>query len=338
MNTHPFRVVTCLMVGALWTPLPFARSASGQVVEIPDTTETRLSPAMEGQTLLRAPWGSAPGEFGKTDEASRPGPMDFAVIGDDLYVLDTVNARVQVFGLEGRFKTAMPIGTKTADFLCVEPDGNVAVLDAFRQRQLKMFSPSGEFRSSMKLPEAIGLPSAVFTDGRRTWVEERHNRVFELSAVDDQQETAARVVGVLPGRPVLARRGTLHAIRKEERDVLVRVAAANKSEETVTVRFPHRLVSIVTLEANGSDKLCVAAVCESQTAEGQSQRRIVAASITMPAGITGVTSMPDAYITDHYRKLWLLESGDLVQMQTTKEGVRFVRWTLQPVRKGEVSP
>lgn len=336
MRTHPCWVVTYLMLGGPWVWLPFIQSAAGQLIEIPHTAEPQSSSGTEGRILLRAPWGSAPGEFGKTDEASRPGPMDFAVVEDDLYVLDTVNARVQVFGLEGHYKTAIPIGTKTADFLCVGPDGEVAVLDAFCRRQLSVFSPGGKLRRSMKLPEAIGLPSAVFTDGRCTWVEDRHNRVLEISAVDDKEDTPARVVSILPGRPMAAGRGTMHALRKDERDVLIHLAA-KESEETFTVRFPHRLLSIVTLEADGTGNVCVAAVCENQAAEGQPQRRIVATTIERSTIAARVVSMPDAYITDHYRKLWLLESGDLVQMQTTKEEVRFLRWTPEPVQRKEVS-
>jgi hypothetical protein len=305
-----------------------------RVLNVPQPSDSTSSTG-QGKVLLRARWGTAPGEFGTTREGSRPGPMDFAVVGESLYVLDTVNARIQVFGLDGTLKTIIPIATKTADFLCVGPDGNVAVLDAFCKRQLKEFSPAGELRRSMKVPETLGLPSAVFMDGQRVWLEERHDRVFEVSAAESRKDAPARVVNVLPGRPVLSRRGTLHAAKSGERDVVIRVSAANKAEEELAVRFPSRLVSVVTLEADGSDHVCIAGVCESREGTGKAGAKIVATSVTPSGTVAGAVAMPDAYVTDHYRKLWLLKSGELVQMQTSHEEVQFVLWTLQPA-EGEV--
>ena len=65
--------------------------------------------------------------------------MDFAVVGDELFVLDSVNSRVQVFTLDGGFLKVIPIETATADFMAVDDRGNITVLDAFVKRQCKTF-------------------------------------------------------------------------------------------------------------------------------------------------------------------------------------------------------
>ena len=129
------------------------------------------------QVIVRGDWGSSGGQFGKVDEAARPGPTDFAVMGDALYVLDPVNARVQIFGLGGEFRSVIAIGTKTADFLCVDDAGRVTVLDAFVKREFKTFTPRGRLLTQAQLPNEIGLCSAIWSDGARIWIEERHNRV-----------------------------------------------------------------------------------------------------------------------------------------------------------------
>jgi hypothetical protein len=50
--------------------------------------------------------------------------------------------------------------------------------------------------------------------------------------------------------------------------------------------------------------------------------------------IAGTVRMPNAYVTDHYRKLCVSPSGEITQMQTGADGVRFVRWSLTAQAKG----
>ena len=163
-----------LSVG-VWAAMAATQRAAGQVVQVP--LEPACAASVETGVIVRGPWGSGPGQFGKVDEASRPGPMDFAVTDKGLYVLDPVNTRVQLFGWDGGFKQAIPIGTKTADFLAVDERGQVVVLDAFVQRDLRIFSPAGELVAQKRLPGSIGLPSTVLTEDGRIYIEERHNRL-----------------------------------------------------------------------------------------------------------------------------------------------------------------
>ena len=169
------RIRMCFLAAAMSVLPPFVDRAPGEVLQVPPATEgAGMVPA---EVMVRGPWGSDPGQFGKTDEASRPGPMDFAVTDDTLYVLDPVNARVQLFGLDGSFRREVPIGTRTADFMCVDAEGNVTVLDAFVRREFKTFSVSGKLLAHARLPASIGLASAIFSGAGRVWVEERHDPI-----------------------------------------------------------------------------------------------------------------------------------------------------------------
>lgn len=53
--------------------------------------------------------------------------------------------------------------------------------------------------------------------------------------------------------------------------------------------------------------------------------------------IAGTIRMPNAYVTDHYRKLLVSHEGEIIQMQTAEDGVRFVRWTLPTRAAGGTS-
>jgi hypothetical protein len=197
-----------------------APPALGQTCHVPPAAQ---APA---EVILEAAWGPGPGQFGKVDEASRPGPMDFAVANDTLYVLDPVNGRVQVLELDGTSRQQIPLGTRTADFLCVDDSGNVTVLDAFVRREFQTFSASGHLLRSARLPASIGLPSAIFVDGERVWIEERHDRVYELQLAPDNGASPSDIIGTLPGRPLARHRGTVHARKRGTHDVVLRTATA----------------------------------------------------------------------------------------------------------------
>lgn len=306
--------------------------AAGQVVRVsPEPTRVASS---EADVIVSGSWGSGPGQFGKVDEASRPGPMDFAVTDRGLYVLDPVNARVQLFDWNGSFIQAIAIGTKTADFLAVDERGQVIVLDAFVKRDLRIFSPAGEPVAETSLPGSIGLPSAVLTESGRIYIEERHNRVYELSVAGDRSGASAQVVGVGAGRPRLGRDAAIHVTKEGTHAVALRTARDAASARPVTLQFPRPITAIVGVESDESGRIYVAATSPRDPNRNAWKMDIFLA-VTAPDGrLVGSLCLPDAYITDHYRKLGVSRAGDIIQMQTTADGVRFVRWTLPTPAEG----
>lgn len=298
----------------------------GEILEVPQIAAHAGPDRME--VLVRGRWGPHLGQFGKVDEASRPGPMDFAVTDDRLYVLDPVNARVQAFDLDGDFRREIPIGTRTADFMCVDAGGNVTVLDAFVRREFKTFSASGELLAHATLPASIGLCSAVFADGDRVWIEERHNRVFEVRAEQDKRGAPAQIVGALTGRPLGRNYSAVHARKKGTHEAIIRLATPEQTAERVTLRFPRPVASIVALESDDCGQVYLAAACPRAPRAERPGTDIVLVVIAPGGELAGSICMPDAYVTDHYRKLFVSRKGEVIQMQTTEDEVRFVRWTL----------
>jgi len=330
MNTSSVRrfrgvlwIVTMVFVCPGWAA-PEAPPA-GAVLSVVEPRDVR-DPRPAGQLIVRANWGSGPGEFGKVDEASRPGPTDFCVVDGLLYALDPVNARVLVFDLEsGAFEREVAIGTRTADFLHVDRGGRISVLDPFVQRELRMFDSSGTMRRRVKLPAEIRLASAVFTDEDRVWIEERHDKVIEIAASAASEGGAARVVETLPGRPLPDRR-RLHARKAGESEVAIRITSAEGGEAVTTVRFGGALASVSALEADAQGNVYVA-VRRPRRPEGERETAdIVVARVAADRSGCDSLVMPDAYVTDHYRKLLVTPGGEVIQMQTFEDGVRFVRW------------
>ncbi len=319
MKVSPYRVVIGLM---LWL-LPAALSAAD--VDVVEVAEPSAGAA--GQVIVGGSWGTAPGTFGKVDEASRPGPMDFAVQGDSLHVLDPVNRRVQVFGLDGTLERVIDIGTATADFIAVGDDGRIAVLDAFNDRELRVFAPEGALLATARLPAALRLPSAVFVQEDQFLVEERHSRVHALRIESGRHGAAARLVGTQSGRPRAEQAGTMHAAKRGAREVVLGQSEGDGAQQQHRVRFPRPIRSIVALESDGAGHTYLAAACW-QAPDEHRVADLVVAKLTTAGEVAGTLTVPDQYVTDHYRKLLVTPEGDVVQMQTDEAGVRFVRWAL----------
>jgi hypothetical protein len=327
---------TCVLTAVSLVLLSVAGGADGVVPRAPLAVEEADTDT--SVVLVRGPWGSAPGQFGKSDEASRPGPMDFAVVHDTLYVLDPVNARVQLFNLDGSYRGEIPIGTRTADFLGVDALGRVIVLDAFVRRELKAFSVTGELLAQATLPASIGLCSAVFSDRGRVWVEERHDRVYELDMDRAEGRAPARIVGSREGRPLGAEGTTLHARKDGTHTVVIETRGAGQTGEPIFLQFPRPVASIVALEADESGRVYLAAACQRRASDDPWKTDIVLVAIGPDGEVAGTVRMPNTYVTDHYRKLCVSDTGEIIQMQTTEQEVRFVRWTLPSHQDERPSP
>lgn len=286
--------------------------------------------AAESRTWVEGDWGAAPGAFGMDDEASRPGPMDFAVHNGALYVLDPVNARVQVFNAQGRLERVIPIGTRTADFLAVDDDGSVVVLDAFVKRELRVVTPSGDLLTAARLPASLSLPSAIFVEHGRLLVEERHSRVFPLQLDRGAQDQIARPGTVLTGRPRGSAGGMFSARKLASGEVAIEQAEGNAAPSRLRVSFPREVHAIVALESDASGNTYLAAACSPDQPAAQPRRDLVVAKLAPSGQVLGTLVVPDQYVTDHYRKLLVTPAGDVLQMQTAESGVRFVWWSMSP--------
>jgi hypothetical protein len=324
--------IRCSLSAAVLALLPAAHGQTDvRQLQIPDVTG-----GASAEVIVRGRWGSAHGQFGKADDASRSGPMDFAATAETLYVLDPVNARVQLFDLDGTFRESIDISTRTADFMCVDADGNITVLDAFTRRELKTFSASGELLQQVRLPGSIGLCSAVFAEQGRVMIEERHSRVHELAALSQAPGAPARIAGTLPGRPCRASADCVHVRLDGIRAVNLRRAAEGQTDTNCRLEFPRRVAAITTLETDNAGRTYVAAACQRPGA-GEWETDILLAVLDATGDLVGVARLPNSYATDHYRKICVSPGGDIIQMQTTSREVRFVRWTLGAAAAREVS-
>ena len=74
----------------------------------------------------------------------------------------------------------------------------------------------------------------------------------------------------------------------------------------------------------------MAAACRLEPGDDPWKTDIVLTWLDPDGAIAGSICLPNTYVTDHYRKLFVTRCGAIIQMQTTDDGVRFIRWQPPP--------
>jgi len=142
--------------------------------------------------VVRARFGAGPDALGITTpkEANPEGPMSFALgRNGEIYILDQVNSRIQVFR-NGRRRRTIRIRGQTFADIDVTPDKKIVLLDNSVKKAVYTLDPEGRVLGSVPL-EGRGIPYApavegVYSRGDRKWagiwvdVEERSVRIATL--------------------------------------------------------------------------------------------------------------------------------------------------------------
>ena len=124
---------------------------------------------------------------------------------------------------------------------------------------------------------------------------------------------------------------TLHARKLGAHEVIITRTNGSDPPTASRLRFPRPVRSIVALESGPQDAAYLAAAClRHPPTKGLLPADIVVTALAPDGGLLGVLTIPDQYATDHYRKILITPEGDVLQMQTSESGVRFIRWPMPP--------
>jgi len=114
-----------------------------------------------GKVILKTQWGKGPGECGlwqyrKGDYAClkdhpRCGPRSFALDSEgNIYILDTVNERVNKYSRAGRFIFSFPASAHHTDIVVSPVDGRIYLLSS-SENLVRCYSVKGEIEKEIKL-------------------------------------------------------------------------------------------------------------------------------------------------------------------------------------------
>lgn len=143
------------------------RAAVVAVPSAPSTPAAPIAPSAPSDGVIRASYGSRPGELGRNrpEEGNPEGPSSLAFAGHDLVVLDQVNERGVRYDTRGNV-----VGTfdapSTAQEIAIGPDGTMALLDRLGNKNVTLTDPSGKKIGELPLTGDTGLYTGVVFDGK----------------------------------------------------------------------------------------------------------------------------------------------------------------------------
>jgi len=158
------------------------------------------APDADGLTVsevLRVPWGSAVGNLGRRvpDEGNPACPAALAADAQGhLWVLDQVNARVQVFAPRGGRPKVLPLPGDSFQDLAPDGRGGVVALDRLVAASLAFVRADGRLDHEVPV-EGPGVPTgggvtALFRHADGWWVEYDHARIVRVASPDGSPDTS----------------------------------------------------------------------------------------------------------------------------------------------------
>ncbi|GEJ57864.1 carboxypeptidase regulatory-like domain-containing protein [Anaeromyxobacter diazotrophicus] len=327
-------------------PAPDALVATAPDTPALDLPGTAVAPASAAgeQIWVRGAAGGAAGQFGLSGNPSRDdedalGPPSFAVGPQGgLWVLDTLNGRVQRFDAHGRFAGSFPLRRHAGDEplteadLVVADDGHVFIYTENEQATLTEHDASGRTLVGGALPPSLrGVAQLCAGRSRPIFLMQNGQAVkAELGW------GGLRAEGLLPGIPA----GDLYAqaVRLDRWRAAVKLSARDgRVRRTVQLhsRVPITGVRLVGVDRRGE---IVLAVDRAEGGDdGTPQAEVLLLALDQHGHLSAVNSVPPGARRYEFREFALAPDGAVVQMQSDVAEVRFVRWPLRPPPRDAVA-
>lgn len=294
----------------------------------------------EPSILFRAAWGGGAGDLGRhvASEGASEGPMSFGVNEDgDVYVLDQVNRRIQIFA-KGKEPRSIPLDKDTYQDIEVRRDGSVVVLDRLTSASVTVLDPSGKVLAEAPLVgsgvEEGGSVTAMFSRDDGIWVEVNNT---ELVRVADASGHADPLRPRVAGRFALAGMIVRAAVSKEGAVITTEDSAPGAMGKPsgpsvlAVVRFPLPLVQITALETTPTGIIALAAF---QLREGPNpqvdppEEAHTLVVLDKDGREIGRAPLAPPTTLEQFRPIRLLADGSVYQLGLGEDGAAITRVNL----------
>ena len=290
----------------------------------------------EPDVVVRASWGSEPGQLGRrdADESAPEGPMSFTVApGGDVWVLDQVNFRLVRFDADGRFGEAIDVGSETFQSLALGAGGELVLVDRLAARTVRVLASNGTWLGEVPL-EGIGIPegggtTAVFARDDGVWIEYDHRRAVRVLDAQWRDPFYRRE---LPGRPVGP--GAVRGVAWREGPAVVGLqlfdGAAEVPRSETMLRFDEPVRRIVELAGDAQGDVVLAVHVATEDPEGghavlhEAFEVLVLDSALVER--RRIVTAPSVGPWEQTKELEVSGDGTIWQMAFDEDGVEVRRW------------
>ena len=291
----------------------------------------------ESTTIVQGGWGAAEGEFGLFEpqgEGEKEGPMSYCVDGkSNVYVLDQVNLRVQKFGPQGNFVSAIPIDNRTADRILVDSNENVYVFDLWCKREVAAYNNIGELIQKMSLNvgenTTTGGISEVFVQNDDIYAEDAETgRMYELGSAGTILEFHNQRSIELPGRFQKGTGNHLYLKPSNDGAVVDIVEREGKLNTSIAFNSKRKVHNYVELTSDSSGNIYLGAYLVKQSGLNFVDSQFSFIKATRSGEILGKAEMPTNLYVPTRHPFYVTDDGNLYQLQTLKDGLRVVKWQI----------
>jgi len=289
------------------------------------------------KSVARLGYGAGPGEIGRINVpgTERQGPRSFAVDRDgNIYVCDTVNRKVSIFGPDGEsIRTLAGIGLPTD--IAVADSGDIYILDEEGGR-IVHYRSSGSRGGDLAIsPGLLGRTQSLETVGETLLLRTRDGRDYELDQPAPDSDEGVKISGPLPGARIDSR--LFCRVRKvsAEAGEVEMVGPAGETLDLIPVPV-ERLASIALLGRDREDNLFL------QVEQFRPEGPGVDLGVVKinPGGIVleKIEEIPAEYTSWTARLLRVDGKGDIIQMLPGPDAVELNRWRRPPAESVQPAP
>ena len=252
-------------------PMPMPTSATTPTLtnaQLPDpnASPNDVAPATHARSfavdvLAVASWGDGPSDLGRTraPESNPEAPMSLvANAAGEVFVLDQVNARVQVFDAKGKITRSIPIPTHTAQDLALDPRGGIALLDRLVDKAVVFVDATGKETKRVAIVgdgiQEGGAATGLFATNDGFWIEVEHRSMVRVALPNGDPDLARTTI---EGRRTIDGGPLLQAARDPSGFAVV--SSSGQTPFLVRVPFAEPVVQLEALESDAKGGVYLAA-------------------------------------------------------------------------------
>lgn len=288
------------------------------------------------RVVLRGPWGSGPGQFGRrvASEGAPEAPTSLSVDrSGDVAVLDQVNRRVQRFR-DGRFVGSLPLPTEAAQDLATAADGRVAVLDRLGDPSVTLFDAAG--RPSRAVP-LVGGPiteggavTGLFAAADGLYVEREHRELVRLTDARGEPDPSRSTLWGRPGRDGAT---LLRAAIADRPRGMVTVSAASRATGAMdwsrTVTLDGMVLHLVLLDSDRRGRAYLGAVVGLERSGAVTDPHAIVVRFDRAGAPDATLRLPAPPEADElFRPMAIDDEGHVFALSPGPDGLSLVEYSL----------